>query len=284
MTKGLSLLLLLLCVVLTETTFATGQSRVQFHQGSLTGAKELAGKTGKLYFVDFVANYCYQCSLMDETTFMDERLANYVDGSYIPVKVNVEDFDGYAWKKKYNIKMLPTILVFNSKGKLLARYEEAMSAVKMLKVLKKYDKPENRVKHNGNELPPRPPATRPPGNNNNNSNEGEIAPPGRPSSAETAGSSSGEGLFEFTVKRKPSKGFGVQIGVYAQYGNVLKEVEKLDKKFDAPILVHITNLRGRVVYRIVVGSFARKNEAIEYRKKMQNKGINGILKDLSTMK
>ena len=42
---------------------------------------------------------------------------------------------------------------------------------------------------------------------------------------------SGQGLFEFNVKRQPSEGWGVQIGAFAEYGNVLIQAEKLQNRF-----------------------------------------------------
>ena len=49
----------------------------------------------------------------------------------------------------------------------------------------------------------------------------------------------GQGLFEFSVKRQKSEGYGVQIGVFAEYVNVLIQAEKLEKKFQKPIIVNI---------------------------------------------
>ncbi len=110
---------------------ANGEAGVNFYTGSLKKVQEKAAKEGKLYFIDFVAAWCMPCRQMDETTFKDPALAAYLEGSYIASKIDVDDFDGLIYKNQYNIKVLPTILVFNASGKLLGRYEEALTAPKM---------------------------------------------------------------------------------------------------------------------------------------------------------
>lgn len=328
---------------------APDSKQVKFFAGDFTSVKQKANQEGKLFFVDFVANYCYLCKLMDETTFTDQILAEYLEGNYIPYKVNVDDFDGYNLKQQFKIKVLPTIIVFNSKGDELARYEESMSASKMIEELKIYDKPENRNKTGTpnndtyqpkpNPTPPKKPnnggATYPKKDNDKDKKQDKKEdkqqvepekkdppvktqppgprikpiPPGRTETTPepkvennpkpnvidpkpavpkptvtTPQPNQSDGLFEFGVKRHPSKGFGVQIGVFAQYGNVLKEVERLSGIFDKPILVNINTLEGKTVYKIIVGAFDTRREAIAYRNIMRRKNVDGVIKDLSEYK
>ena len=94
----------------------------------------------------------------------------------------------------------------------------------------------------------------------------------------------GKGLFRFSVKRQVSRGFAVQIGIYGQYGNVLVQAEKLEKMFNQPVIININELRGQTIYRVCVGAFNRKKQAIQLQKTMKSKGVNGFVKDLSTLK
>ena len=95
---------------------------------------------------------------------------------------------------------------------------------------------------------------------------------------------SGRGLFRFNVARQESKGFGVQIGAFAEYGNVLIQAEKLQRLFSAPIIVNINELNGKTVYKIVVGAFAKRKEAVSLQKKMKAQGVNGFIRALKDMK
>ena len=274
----------------------TTAEKVSFHQGSFTTAKSKAAQEGKLVFVDFVASWCMPCRWMDETTFTNPALAKYVKDNYIAVKIDIDDFDGFAYKQQYNIKLLPSILVFDSKGKLLDKIEESLAPSKMLRILKKHDKPQNRIRT----AAPSSPNI----NTNTTGNQGEIKRKPLPSSTNstssttnTAGSSiasgaagtitsmaSGDGLYRFKVSRQASNGFSVQIGAFGEYGNVLREVANLQDRFDQPIIVHIANLKGRTVYKILIGEFSTRNSAINYRDIMKKRGVNGIIKDMSTMK
>lgn len=247
----------------------SSKADVAFYDGDPSSAKATAKEEGKLYFIDFVANYCAPCRLMDETTYTDDRLAWYIKQNYVPVKVNVEDFDGYEWQRRYNVRVLPTIIILDANGKVLKRHEGSLTGSSMLAELKKYE---------SNKQPPvsAPVASAPP------PSKPKTSPPPPPVKS-TSASSSGKGLFKFSVSKQESKGFGVQIGVFAEYGNVLTEVEKLQKKFKEPILVNINTLNGKTVYKIIVGAFYSQQSAINYRKDMRSIGVDGIIKDLSLL-
>lgn len=94
----------------------------------------------------------------------------------------------------------------------------------------------------------------------------------------------GRGLFRFSVSKQEAKGWGVQIGAFAEYGNVLIQVEKLQDQFSVPILVNINELNGRTVYKVVVGVFGSKNDARKLHKEMQQAGVNGFLRNLKDLK
>lgn len=134
-------------VVITPLLFisASGPNAVKFHKGSLSSAKDLAAREGKLYMVDFVARWCMPCRWMEETTFSDPQVSKYLGENYVSVKIDIDDFDGFAYKQLYGIKILPSILIFNSKGELLSQYQESLSPSRMLKILQKHNTGKNRV-------------------------------------------------------------------------------------------------------------------------------------------
>ncbi len=94
----------------------------------------------------------------------------------------------------------------------------------------------------------------------------------------------GQGLFKFTVERQPSVGYGVQIGVFAEYGNVLVAAEKLQREFDSSVVVNINQLRGKTVYKVVVGPFATKTAATQVWKKMIAAGRDAFVTNLKNLK
>lgn len=78
----------------------------------------------------------------------------------------------------------------------------------------------------------------------------------------------GQGLFRFDVKRQDPAGWGVQIGAFYEYGNVLVQTEKLQRQFGQPVIVNINELKGKTVYKVVVGHSSDRS------------GVNNLLKDI----
>ena len=126
-------------------TLPTFAEEVNFIQDNVRVAIDRAAAEGKLVFLDFWADYCSPCKLMEKYTFTDPSVIDKMNSSYVPVRINIETFDGYDLKAQYNVKLLPTIIVLNSKGQLVARFEESMSGSKLTAILAKYDTKKNRA-------------------------------------------------------------------------------------------------------------------------------------------
>ena len=92
----------------------------------------------------------------------------------------------------------------------------------------------------------------------------------------------GQGLFRFTVERQKPQGYGVQMGVFAEYGNVLVAAEKLQRRFAETIVVNINELNGKTVYKVIVGAYPNKRDATSLQKEMKQAGIDGFIKNLKS--
>lgn len=249
---------------------------IEFKAGGLDKIQKNAAAEGKLYFVNFTAAWCAPCQIMKEYTFTDPGVSYYARKNYLASQVDWDSFDGFDYRQQYNIRSLPATLIFNSKGKMVGKYEESLSATRMLEVLKKHDSPTNRIKTvTAPVVAPAPPSPAPKPIPKPTFPKGEPTAPQAPS---------GSGLFRFDVSPQVSSGFSVQIGVYAEYGNVLKEVAKFKNLFDEPILVHIDKLSNKTVYRVMIGEFLTSADANRFTQKVKQKGLNGFAKDLSGLK
>jgi cell division septation protein DedD len=92
---------------------------------------------------------------------------------------------------------------------------------------------------------------------------------------------SGEGLFKMTVTRQVNAGFGVQIGVFGDYANVIKEAQKLDEAYHRNVLVSITKSGDKNVFKVILGPFAAKEQAESYLRELKSKeGRSGMVVDL----
>lgn len=303
------LLVLFLLPLFIGASTPEAKESVKFFNGSLTAAMEQAKKEGKLVFVDFYASWCSPCRLMDEYTFTDPELAKYMSDKYVPVKVNIDDFDGFAYKQQYNINLLPTLIVMNCDGKEIERKEEGLVPSTLSAFLGEHYKPHNICDKPPVEAPkpvivpkpekpvittPSPPKPSTPDKPTppmaSSPKPPVVTPPVKPTVPSVKPAppkptkTLEDGLFRFTVQRQPSKGYSVQTGAFGEYGNVLREVDKLQQLFpDKPIIVYIAKKQQRTIYKILVGEFETRAEAYSYKEHMKNKGSSGLIKNLEFM-
>jgi len=336
--------ILVCALVMTSTLFGAPTTFMV----NLATAKHKAAVEGKLYMVHFTANWCTPCKWMNDHTFTDDRVAQYLSDNYVPVKINVEDFDGIIIKQKNNVQFLPTLLIFNSKGEEVGRFEEAIGPSKLMAILEENNIPTNKEKI---DLPEpieaenpsaisRPilpsifddrdvkssteetasqnentesqtevintPVYTPPSVAETKVNDSEIMPveeaaisevpviespttvvtPIAPSTSNSSSEESlafltGEGIFELDVKYKKKQGYSVQIGLYAQYENVLAEVNKFKNMYQQNVYVHIAKHNGVTVYRLLMGSFDTRQSATNFENNIRTQGLECFVRDLS---
>ena len=84
------------------------------------------------------------CRWMDETTFADPQVLSYLRDNYVSIKIDIDDFDGFALKQQYDVQTLPTLLFFSSDGRQLSRVGEGIGAAELLDKLRELDRPANR--------------------------------------------------------------------------------------------------------------------------------------------
>ena len=219
----------------------------EFYNGDFISAKSKAGEEGKLFFVDFYATWCAPCKWMEESTFKDKEVISLLSQNYVAMKVDIDDLDGYSIKQKYQVHILPTILIFNSKGELVERIEETVSSRKMAAVLKHHNKEENKVKftHSLNSSPRKT-------NVVVTSNYNAVTKTPRINKAITSNSNG-------------MQSYKVQLGVYKEFENTYDLVNKIKSEFLEPIIVLNDMRNGKVIYRVLMGDFATHSEATDFK-------------------
>jgi len=276
--------------------------KVNFSVGSFPSVKQKAKANNRPVLAYFTASWCAPCRMMDETTWQDPNLAEYIAKNYYAIKINVEDFDGYAYKEEYKVTAYPTILLFQPDGTFMKRIEGGIAGSKLQNYLEQYDGFEDTPNgdtysndpNDVNNVPP-PPIYSPLPTTSSDAQPPIVTQPDTPPAQEDYSPgyqpkpekivSSGSGLFRFNVEREASDGFSVQVGVYADYENVLREVSAYQQKFKEPILVHINKLNNQTVYKVLIGDFRNRDRAARYKEKVLSSGIpEAFVKDLSTMK
>ncbi len=80
----------------------------------------------KLVFLDFYADWCLPCKLMDEEVFKDKDLGDFMYDHFISVKVDVETPNGVDLAFLYNIKQYPTLLFLDERGGVIKQWEGSL--------------------------------------------------------------------------------------------------------------------------------------------------------------
>ncbi len=300
--------LMLTCsLLLIFSGFYFGATRVKFASGDWDTAQSKAKAEQKLYFVDFDASYCAACRNMDESTYQDQQLATYIDQNVVALRLDVQDFDGVMWSQQYEVEALPTMLIFNEQGRLVKRLVGYKSARDLLAAFQE-------LRNNNNATIPATPAvtnpsvskpepqpasedkpllrpvvsgsTRPAANNT-----APVSPPPSPRSSTpvpTASNDSpqatGRGLFEVAVRRAQSVGYTVQLGVFSSYDALMEQADRAGKRFNTQkLMVHLDEMGGAQVFKLLLGNFASKREANLFREQLRKVGMDGLVKDLALM-
>jgi thioredoxin-related protein len=305
--KNKALLSLAIAPMLLLVMAFSNKTAVKFAQAEWETSKTKALSEGKLYFVDFDASYCATCRNMDESTYMDTRLADYINQNVVALRVDVQDFDGVMWSQQYDVEALPTMLIFDAKGKLVKRLVGYKSADDLIKEfnLAKYSSvpspaPTDPI------ITPQPiaadkPMINPHSTFSASTTNTTTAPkavntptPTRGTTASSSGSfqaddfaeapqPTGSGLYEIAVSKQSSKGFGVQVGVFSTYEGVLEEASKFKRKYTKKTVIHIDEYNGSTVYKLLLGVFDSRREAAFFRNDLRRDNTDGLIKDLRRM-
>jgi len=278
---------------------------VVFFEGTVEGAREKAKKESKLYFIEFHAKWCEPCKWMDEYTFKNTTLSGYVAQNYVPVKVDVENLDGFIWKQKYKVQYLPTIVVLNANGTMLGKYEKSLTADDLMRILKNHRSLPGEAVSESTEIANavvKPVKTNP----NSASSAAFISvhnEPGLPKASEVKKAPNTKPAVTTPVNSKPSvpaavvaakpqtkptgnqNEFRVQVGVYSDPTNVANRVSELKKSYTQT--VQVFNLKNKetnsISYRITLGKFSSREEAVQFAQTLKAQGITGVIKHISEL-
>ena len=306
-------------------------SAASFQSISFHTAKAKAAAEGKVLLMDFTASWCLPCQLMEETVFADPQVLAYLDEHYISVKVDIDDFDGFALKQQLQVEALPTLIFFSSEGKELGRIMQAIGTSRMLEELHLHNKPQNR-KVQAQSTPAKssrevhssptaseeiaghpkygtddykPPVTEPvtvvsdPGLEAENKQK-VVTPQGvlaaqkaEPSEAEeVVASAQSTGIATnaseqlagqaFQVRQQENSArYSLQVGVFSEQANAVHTADFLRSSTGQTVLIELSEIDGKVIYRVFLGRFVSLEEAMGFRQNLQSIGIQSIARELA---
>lgn len=117
-------------------TLGNLSAQMVLFQGSFDDALKKAKEEKKDLFVDFYADWCGPCKMMASQVFSLPEVGEYFNVRFVCVQVNVEAKENVAVSKKYNVKVLPTMVFISREGKELQRIEGVMQPEAFIKEAK----------------------------------------------------------------------------------------------------------------------------------------------------
>lgn len=284
-------LILVVCLFGILTALRAEQSL--FQELSIEQGQERAASEQKLLLVHFSATWCMPSSWMEENTFSTPEIQEYLRKDYLPIKVDVDLPQGYTDKERYQIATLPTLLIFSASGKLLDRIEGITNADNLATYLQKNNLPKNRRASRAVRNRPAP-----------------LAQIGSPSFAHLdkpafVASTAAENETYYTPVYTPSlpmpqstpayeapvaespvvalnqTEYGVEVAVLQDYGNVIRYVSNLERKFDQKVYIILEQEGTQKNYHVIVGAYPNRKDAYQLRSHLLKFQIRGAVTPLA---
>ncbi|MBW6478138.1 MAG: tetratricopeptide repeat protein [Bacteroidales bacterium] len=73
------------------------------------------------------------------------------------------------------------------------------------------------------------------------------------------------GTYDFSLKGVNPAGFGVQVASYYNHENLANLAKAYNEKYRAQVFIHVSQVNGRKLFRLILGMFSERSEAESYR-------------------
>ena len=84
-----------------------------------------AKSENKLVFVEFYADWCTPCKMMEQQVFSDKSIGDFFNKKFVNVKVDSEKGNGPDLAAIFEVTALPTLLFLDEIGRVVERREGA---------------------------------------------------------------------------------------------------------------------------------------------------------------
>lgn len=102
---------------------------VSYKEGMNRGNSE-----NKKVFINFFATWCKYCKVMDKETFANQKIIDYINENFIPVKVDADKSREIA--RKYQVAGLPVVWFVESNGHPIGAQPGYVPPESLLPILK----------------------------------------------------------------------------------------------------------------------------------------------------
>ena len=129
------LFLLTQCKSSKKAANNTSKQGVKFTKSdNLTDIIDLAKKEDKLVFIDFYTTWCQPCKMMSKDVFTDKEIGKFFNKKFVNYKVNTEKGNGPNIAALYDVRVYPTLIWLDTRGRVIERNEGAAYHTKLMKL------------------------------------------------------------------------------------------------------------------------------------------------------
>jgi thioredoxin-related protein/Flp pilus assembly protein TadD len=128
----------LFALILATLIVTSAHAEIEFLRGDLAGAIKKAEAEKKPVMIDFITDWCRWCDTLDARTYSDAKVAEFVNGHLVAIKIDAEKGEGIAIAKKYGVSAYPTIVFIRSNGDEIDRVLGYVQAVPFLNTVTDY--------------------------------------------------------------------------------------------------------------------------------------------------
>jgi thioredoxin-related protein len=307
-----NILFVLISLLCSTLTFGQVNFQTATHDEMLANAQ----KNQKPFLIVFGIEECTICKKMEQTTYSQANLAEYVHQNLTPYKVDALSFDGISIAQHFNVSQFPTLMIFDAGGKKICTIKGYNSAESLLAEFRMQISIINRLKETGNaifvadaapvesiskedyteikekrkkfqkeveESEVSPKLTF------NDKGEVERFKPSSQSGPKGAAAVTTygvvAGLEAKSILTKRPQGFGIQVTSVSSIEELNLEVAKYSKRWKKDLWVYSQTINGNTSYYLLFGTFEEQDAADEMSKMMSDTfGINGSIINLNSIK
>lgn len=107
-------------------------AQLSFFEGTLQEAMAKARKEKKMLFIDFYADWCAPCKMMEKEVFTLPGIGDYFGQHFICCKIDADAPANKAAVERYQVTALPTMLFTDAGGKVLRTLNGALPGDELL--------------------------------------------------------------------------------------------------------------------------------------------------------
>lgn len=105
----------------TKKLSSSTNKEILFSSGKWEDIAAYAKKKGMYIFVDAFTSWCAPCRQLKNVTFKGKDAATYFNSNFINYTIDMEKGEGIKLSEKWNVFAYPTLLFFNSEGKMIMK-------------------------------------------------------------------------------------------------------------------------------------------------------------------